>query len=194
MTMLRSFLFAALLGAFMLITGCQSGVAAGDTSDIQQATGPKAAAYTLGNGDRLRITVFDHADLSGEFEVDGTGSISMPLIGQVNAVGLTTPQLESRITGELANGLLIDPKVSAEVINYRPFYVMGEVTNSGEYQYTNGLTVMNAVAAAGGFTYRANKKFVWIRSVDSEQEVKTRLTSTTPIRPGDTLRIGEIIF
>jgi protein involved in polysaccharide export with SLBB domain len=130
----------------------------------QQAIG----AYTLGNGDQLRITVFGQPDLSGQFEVDGTGSISMPLIGQVEALGLTTPQLENRIVEMLEGDYVLNPRVSAEVINYRPYYILGEVNRPGEYPYNSGLTVVNAVAAAGGWTYRARKNVVYIKSVDSQ--------------------------
>ena len=190
-------IFAALIGGLMLsVAACQSGgatgptVTAGEQAVQQQSIG----AYTLGNGDQLRITVFGQQDLSGQFEVDGTGSISMPLIGQVEALGLTTRELEQEIASKLEGDYVLNPRVSAEVINYRPFYILGEVNRPGEYPYTSGLTVMNAVAAAGGYTYRANKKVIYIKNVDSSQEQAFELTTSTVVRPGDTLRIGERIF
>ena len=84
--------------------------------------------------------------------------------------------------------------MSAEVINYRPFYILGEVGRPGEYPFNSGLTVLNAVAAAGGFTYRANKKVVFIKSANGNQEVPFALDTNTVVKPGDTLRIGERIF
>jgi polysaccharide export outer membrane protein len=196
MNFLRPFVMA-ILGSLLLSTAaCQSAptsgprIAAGEQIALQQS----AIAYTLGNGDQLRITVFGQPDLSGQFEVDGTGSISMPLVGQVEALGLTTPQLESRIVEKLEGDYILNPRVSAEVINYRPYYILGEVNRPGEYPFTSGLTVMNAVAAAGGWTYRANKKVVYIKSVDSGEEQAFELTTSTVVRPGDTLRIGERIF
>ena len=151
-------------------------------------------AYTLGTGDKLRINVFGQPELSGEFVVDGTGAISLPLIGQVTAVGLSTQDLETTIAANLSNGFLLEPRVSAEVINYRPFYILGEVGRPGEYPFNSGLTVLNAVAAAGGFTYRANKKVVFIKSADGNQEIPFELDTNTVVKPGDTLRIGERIF
>jgi polysaccharide export outer membrane protein len=142
----------------------------------------------------LRVTVFGHPDLSGEFEVDGSGSISMPLIGQMRAIGLSTVELETAIAEKLSDGYVLNPRVSAEVINYRPFYILGEVGRPGEYPYTSGLTVQNAVAAAGGFTYRANKRAVFIKSIDSDEEILYDLTPSTVVKPGDTIRIGERIF
>ena len=190
-------LLMTLLGALLVsLAACQSGVptspraVSGQQVEQQQAIG----AYTLGNGDKLRITVFGQPDLSGEFEVDGSGAISMPLIGQVQALGRTTPELEQHIVGLLEGDYILNPRVSAEVINYRPFYILGEVSRPGEYPYTSGLTVLNAVAAAGGFTYRANKKVVYIKSVDGTEEQAFELTTSTVVRPGDTLRIGERIF
>lgn len=192
---IRTFCFTLLAGAFLVVTACQSGSAvsrnSGSEAVAQQRTVP---AYVLGNGDRLRVNVFGHPNLSGEFEVDGTGAISLPLIGQIEALGLTTPQLEKKIVETLDGDYILDPRVSAEVINYRPYYVLGEVGSPGEYPYNSGLTVLNAVAAAGGFTYRANKKVVHIKGADSTQEEVYRLDTNTVVKPGDTLRIGERIF
>ena len=154
----------------------------------------RAPAYRLGSGDQLRIMVFEEESLSGEFFVDGEGMVSMPLIGVVEAEGLTLAELRSRIETRLADGYLADPRVSAEVPNFRPFYILGEVEESGEYPYTAGLTVMNAVARAGGFTYRANTQTVFIQRDGTDIEVAVELTPTLTVMPGDTIRIGERFF
>ena len=190
-------LFTLLLSALVLMLsacGSTGGQTAGAREASPDALTQVASAYKLGAADKLRITVFGHPDLSGEFEVDGTGSISLPLIGQMKAEGLSTAMLEESISTTLAKGYILDPRVSAEVINYRPFYILGEVGQPGQYPYTNGLTVQNAVAAAGGFTYRANKRVVYIKSMDSDREIAYDLTPGTVVKPGDTLRIGERIF
>jgi protein involved in polysaccharide export with SLBB domain len=183
------------LSAMLLLLGaCQSSAAPTQGSQPVAAVQTDLGSYGLGTGDKIRITVFGEPQLSGEFEIDGTGAISMPLIGQLKAVGLNTPQLERKITEMLDGDYILNPRVSAEVINYRPFYILGEVTKPGQYPYTNGLTVLNAVAASGGFKYRANQKKVFIKHVDSPVETVYDLTSTTIVKPGDTLRIGERIF
>jgi polysaccharide export outer membrane protein len=187
-------LFLAALTLALAACGSTGGQTAGAREATPDALTQVASAYTLGSSDKLRVTVFGHPDLSGEFEVDGTGAISLPLIGQKAALGLTTAQLETSITSTLASGYILDPRVSVEVINYRPFYILGEVGRPGEYPYTSGLTVQNAVAAAGGFSYRANKRVVYIKSVDSDREIAYDLTPGTVVKPGDTLRIGERIF
>ena len=187
-------LFLSTLTLLLAACGSTGGQTVGAREAAPDALTQMASAYQLGSSDRLRVTVFGHPDLSGEFEVDGTGSISLPLIGQKTAIGLSTAQLETSITETLAAGYILDPRVSVEVINYRPFYILGEVGQPGEYPYTNGLTVQNAVAAAGGYTYRANKRVVYIKSIESDREIAYDLTPGTVVKPGDTLRIGERIF
>jgi protein involved in polysaccharide export with SLBB domain len=88
---------------------------------------PSHEAYKLGAGDKLRIIVFGEEDLSGEFVVDDSGAIGMPLIGDVMAQGLGVSEFEDKVIASLKNGYLRDPKVSIEVLNYRPFFILGEV-------------------------------------------------------------------
>lgn len=193
--MLKPIFTMIVAGCALILSGCTS---SGDA--VQQAAQSGAeqqksiGAYALGAGDKLRINVFGQPDLSGEFEVDGSGSISMPLIGQITAAGVDTPTLERTIAAKLDGDFILNPKVSAEVINYRPFYILGEVGQAGEYPYTSRLTVKNAVAAAGGFSYRANEKIVFIKHIDSSEEIKYVLDSNTLVQPGDTLRIEEKYF
>jgi polysaccharide export outer membrane protein len=150
--------------------------------------------YKLGSGDKLRVTVYGEEDLSGEFLVDGSGQVQMPLIGQVKAAGLTIHDFVGEVTKALENGYLKDPKISVEVENYRPFYIMGEVNKPGEYPYENGLTVQGAVALAGGYTYRADDNDVYIRHVGTTREVTLPADSTTRIAPGDIVRVAERLF
>ena len=195
MMTLRSFLAMMALALGLVVSACgTTGGAAGAREAAPTAQNQGEVAYALGSSDRLRVNVFGHTDLSGEFEVDGTGLISMPLIGQLPAAGLSTAELENAIAARLSDGYVLNPRVSVEVINYRPFYILGEVGRPGEYPYTSGLTVQNAVAAAGGFTYRANKRIVYIKSMEGNEEVVYNLTPGTRVQPGDTVRIGERIF
>ena len=150
--------------------------------------------YTLGSGDKVRINVYGEDTLSGEFLVSGEGKVSMPLVGDVKAAGLTVNAFQEELRAALAQDYLKNPKVSVEVINYRPFYILGEVSKPGEYPYTHGLTVFNAVATAGGFTYRANQRRVFIRGKSDTREHGVELTGTTLVTPGDTIRIGERLF
>jgi protein involved in polysaccharide export with SLBB domain len=152
------------------------------------------AHYRLGADDKVRIITFDEPQLTGEFVVGAGGMIALPLIGDVPAKDMTVDQIAANITAKLKDGFIKQPSVSVEVITFRPFYILGEVNKPGQYPYQNGLTVMEAVATAGGFTYRANEKTIFIREEDGGGEQKTRLTSLTEVQPGDTIRISERFF
>lgn len=151
--------------------------------------------YHLGASDKIRVITFGEESLTGEFFIGGSGKVSMPLIGEVQAAGLSVSEFQKEVEAALKSGdILKDPHVSVEVLTYRPFYILGEVQKPGEYPFSNGLTVMNAVATANGFTYRANKARVFIKRADSTEEQEFPLTSTIPVAPGDTIRIGERFF
>lgn len=165
---------------------------------VVEGDGPGAGTvneeYRLGSGDKLRIIVFDEEDLSGEFLVDGSGMVSMPLVGEIEATGRTVREFQRALETALLDGYLNDPKVSAEVLNFRPYYILGEVNTPGTYPYSDGLTVLNAVATAQGFTYRANQRAVFIRRAGELKEQQYPLSSAIAVTPGDTIRIGERIF
>ena len=149
--------------------------------------------YRLAAGDRVRVTVYGHDDLSGEFEVDGAGQLSLPLIQDIVAVEKTLNQLELDIEAALKPDYLKDPRVSVEILNYRPFYIMGEVNDPGSYPYVSGMTVINAVALAGGFTYRAQKgKIKIVRDSADKEEVVA--DTETLVYPGDVIEVGERFF
>ena len=152
------------------------------------------ADYRLAAGDKLRVTVYGHEDLSGEFDVDAAGNISLPLIGDVAAVGSTVNELEAAITAELKPDYLKNPRVSAELLNYRPFYIFGEVKSPGSYEYTNGMTIISAVAVAGGFTYRARKNRIRIVRGSGEDQLELEANNDTPILPGDIIEVPERFF
>lgn len=149
--------------------------------------------YRLGPGDRLRISVFGEPDLTGEFVVATNGMVSYPLIGDHGAQGKTLAQFTDSLRTALMRYVL-QPNISVEVMNYRPFFILGEVQDPGTYPYSGGLNVMNAVATAGGFSYRADTRRVFIKHADEIAEREYALTSTTPVLPGDTVRIPERRF
>ena len=148
----------------------------------------------LGPTDRVRLKVYGEPDITGEYEVDANGNVSIPLAGQIKAAGLTTKQLERNITSALAKGIVRDPRVNVEMVAYRPFYILGEVKKSGEYPYRVGLTVLDAVATAGGYTYRANEGKVYLRRAGSTVEEIYPMDAPVLIYPGDNVRVPERYF
>jgi len=149
--------------------------------------------YKLGPADQLRITVFNEPGLTGPYVVGAQGTIAYPLVGDIRAAGLTVPEFTEVLRMRLSE-YVRSPSVSVEVANYRPFFILGEVTRPGTYPYQVDITVMNAVATAGGFTYRANRSRVFVRHANEPEEHAYELTPSTPVLPGDTIRIGERIF
>jgi len=149
--------------------------------------------YRLGAGDKIRLITFGEEQLTGEFQVSGAGTIALPLIGDIPAAGLTTATFQANVQAALKE-YLKEPRVSVEVRTYRPFYILGEVNKPGEYPYTDRLTVLNAVATANGFTYRANQKQVLIKHLGENTERQVPLDGGTPVAPGDTIRIKERFF
>jgi protein involved in polysaccharide export with SLBB domain len=149
--------------------------------------------YSLGTGDLLRVTVFGHEDLSGEFEVDSAGRVSLPLVGDLLVVNQTLDKVEDQIIAVLRPNYLKNPQVSVEIINYRPFYIIGEVANPGSYPYVGGMRVINAVAIAGGFTYRAAEDALLITRAkgDGQQESAGQ---GAPVFPGDVIEVPERFF
>jgi polysaccharide biosynthesis/export protein len=149
--------------------------------------------YRLGVGDKFKLTVFGEDNLSGQFEVNAVGQVSLPLIGEMPAKNLTLQQFRDNLVRKLSDGYLKNPKVTVEILNYRPIYVHGEVKNGGEFQYKNGLSMRDAVAMAGGFTYRAEQSYFYIAR-NGAAEVAVRGQTDVMILPGDNIRIPERFF
>ncbi len=151
--------------------------------------------YRLGPNDRVRVTVFGEEDLSGEFQVDTTGFVALPLIGEVKGGGLTLREFETAVEDQYADGYLIRPRVSIEVVNYRPFFIVGEVVQVGQYPFEPGMTVLKAVSTAGGYTPRANQRRVFVlRREISEEEIAVSTKSDIRVMPGDVIRVPERLF
>ena len=176
--------FTALLSACLLAGLAASPAWAQDDND----------AYRLAVGDKVRITVYGHDDLSGEFEIDAAGNASLPLTGDIRAAGQTLNSFEAAIIDALRPDYLKNPRVSVELLTYRPFYIFGEVNAPGSYPYTTGMTVISAVAVAGGYTYRARKNRIRISRGSDEDRVELEADDSTVIQPGDIIEVPERFF
>jgi len=186
----------AVAGIFGLLVLAMASLVSSAPAMAQAPAAPAAgedARYTLDAGDRVRLVVFGQKDLSGDFVVTGNGTLSLPLIGEVTVKGLTLRQIEAAIAGKLEPDYLKNPRVSAEVINYRPFYIIGEVKNPGTYPYVNGMRIVNAVAIAGGYTYRANEREMRITRAKGDGKPE-RVRPDTLVLPGDVVEVTERYF
>jgi polysaccharide biosynthesis/export protein len=174
----------------LALAGC-----GGPGSDLPRlaATGP--VDYSLGPGDQVRIITFGEDTLTGEFRVNDSGNIALPLVGAVHAAGLSSAGLEAAVGAALRRGNLVrQPSVAVEVIAYRPIYVLGEVNKPGQYSYQPGMTVVTAVAVAGGFTYRAVEGYASVVRTVEGKSVEARASRQNYVNPGDTITVFERRF
>ncbi len=185
-----------LCAAICLFAGAATAIAASPGQAAAQAssTGVATSNYRLGPGDRLKITTFGEENLTGEYSVSPEGNLSLPLVGAVKAEGLTVGEFEASLEHAMGHGYMTNPRISVDILNFRPFYILGEVNHPGQYPYVTGMTLLNAVATASGYTYRANTHSVHIRrAADAAEHVET-ITPNTMVYPGDTVIIGERFF
>jgi polysaccharide export outer membrane protein len=178
---LRWLLIVVLLLGFVLPT---AGVANADN----------APAYKLGSGDKVRVTVFNEKELSGDFEVSDQGKVALPLIGAVKIGGLTISEAEALITEKYGKDYLVNPRVTVEVLNYRPFFILGEVKNPGSYPYAGGMMILNAIALAGGYTPRADRGDILIKRANDPKKDEQRVHEDAVVLPGDVIRVPERFF
>jgi polysaccharide export outer membrane protein len=144
----------------------------------------------------VRISVFGEDTMTGEYAVNSSGLLSFPLVGSIKAQDETVETLQANLTKALADGYLVDPKVNIQILTFRPFFILGEVNRPGNYPAATGMTLEQAVASAGGFTYRANTKKVYFKAATDTQErpVNLKENGTLIIRAGDTVRVAERHF
>ncbi len=179
-----------LLAALLPLAGC-----GGRGRDLPPLPPLPSQAYKLGPGDQIRMITFGEDALSEIFRVSDTGSLALPLLGAVPAEGQTTDELAARIAGLLkTRNLLRNPSVSIEVTEYRALFVLGEVSRPGQVTYQPGMSVLSAIAVAGGFTYRAVEDFVGITRVIDGKPFQGRAAPTTLLAPGDIVTIFERYF
>ncbi|QPC87445.1 polysaccharide export protein [Mesorhizobium sp. NBSH29] len=150
--------------------------------------------YRLGAGDRIRVTVFEQEALTNTYSIDQSGYLAFPLVGAISARGHTAQEIESQIAAKLKQGYLRDPDVSVEIDRYRPIFVMGEVGAAGQYSYVPGMTVQKAIAAAGGYSARANQANVDITRDINGKVMTGRVLTSDPLLPGDTVYVRERLF
>ena len=173
----------------MLLVACSPGF------DLKPLPETLSAPYRLGIDEQVRVIIFGDEHLTGQFRVNDRGSISIPLLGPVRADGLTTAELENSIAKQLRDKkVLLDPSISVEVLNYRPVFILGEVTKPGRYAYEPGMTVLTAVSEAAGFTYRAQTSYASILRTIDGHSVEGRVARGTSVLPGDVITVLQRYF
>lgn len=189
---------AGICRTFMMIlvaAGLLAGCAGGSGTALPAATAQPVTQYRLDAGDEIRITAYGLDAITNTYTISDAGDVSLPLIDNVQARGKTVGQLQSEITRLLfEKQILRSPSVNVQITKYRPFYILGEVKSPGEYPYRPGMSVLTAVAMAGGYTFRADQKNMTIARQIEGRSVVGRAGDTTTIEPGDTIRVSERWF
>ena len=174
------------LALLLALTACTPG------RDLPPLAAYDGRVYRLGVGDQVRVITYGADQLSDAFLVDDAGDIDLPLLGALHAAGLTTHELADRIAARLKQqDVLRDPSVSAEVIAYRPIFILGEVAQPGQYPYLPGMSVLSAIAVAGGYTYRAATPYVRVVRAAGRTTQTGRATPQDYVAPGDVVTIFE---
>ncbi len=176
------------------LQACSGGPAPALQFSKPSMAGGLAGTYRFGIGDKLKLNIYGEPDLSGQFEVNALGNVAVPLIGEVPAKGQTIDEFRQAVASKLAAGYLKSPRIGIEIVTYRPVYVQGEVRSGGEFQYRTGLTFRDAIAMAGGYSYRANQGYVLVMRQGEPREVRVNLPTTEVVLPGDNIRVPERIF
>jgi len=183
--------FAAFSFLILVIPASGCGGDARPATEAERQAIEKAAAAPprLEAGEKIRVSVYGEPSLSGDYQIDPSGFVSLPLAGTIKAAGLSQQQLEQELKIKFAGGYLRNPKITVSIIEYKPFYIVGEVTKPGAYPYTGGLTALSAIAIAGGTTYRANESNVLIQHLGEKIMRKYDMSTPIPILPGDIIQI-----
>lgn len=185
--------YAAGLAIALVLGGCYT-----DFGPVVVAPVPAGPATTVSTliqpGDRINMIVYGETNLTGLYNVNPSGLLSLPLIGTVRAAGRTRAEVEREITARYSKGYLQEPKVTISVVEFRPFYIMGEAEHPGQYPYYSGLNVLTAISTAGGLTYRASRTTVLIERAGEDVWKEYPMVADVPILPGDLIRIPERYF
>jgi len=190
----KIFSLSGLLFWLVFSTAAFSEVNGSSNPQSEQSASLVNSEYRLGSGDQLKITVFNQESLSGEYAISGNGQLSMPLIGAINAKDLTLKQLEQSLVDKLKPDYLLNPRISIQVLNFRPFYILGEVKQPQSYPFVDGMTYLNAVAIAGGFTYRAKEDYVMVTRMNDPEKKELKKKMDEKVMPGDVIRVEERFF
>lgn len=178
----------------LLLAACGGGAPSATPDDLDRLRTAAAAPPRLQPGEKIRVTVFGENSLSGEYQIDPSGFISLPLAGTVKAAGLTQNDLAHELEASLRSGYLKDPKVTVSISEFRPFFILGEVEKPGSYPYSSGLNVMSAIATAGGTTYRASQATVMIQHPGEGEMHTYDASKSIPILPGDIIQVPRRYF
>jgi len=187
---------SAALITLLLVAACGTAAERGvaTPADVEALAATASAPHRFQGGEKIKIIVFNEPSLSGDYDIDPNGMVSLPLAGTVRAVGLTQAQFEKELAQKFRSDYLRNPKVTVAILQFRPVYIVGEVEKQGEYPFKPGLNVLTAMAGAGGATYRANRDHVLIQHFGETGMKQYPQQGSTVVLPGDLIKVPERYF
>jgi polysaccharide biosynthesis/export protein len=193
---IRAFQALVAFGLCLLVSGCGgSNAVTASPADIEALKVAASSEPKVEPGEKINVIVYQEDSLSGQYLVDPSGYVSLPLIGTVKAAGITPEELAKRLETQYGSkNYLTNPKITVEIAVFRPFYILGEVQTPGQYPYSGGLNVLSAIAIAGGTTYRANRSYVLIEHLGQDAMRKYELNWPIPVLPGDIIQVPRRYF
>jgi protein involved in polysaccharide export with SLBB domain len=196
LTAWRLLLSAAVAACLAPLAGCGPSDVGVISPEEEKALIEEAntASPNLQPGEKIKVTVFGEDRLTGEYQIDPGGYVSLPLAGTIRAAGLSKQQLEQSLMDKFRSGYLRDPKVTVDVADFRPFYILGEVAKPGEYPFKGRLDILSAIALAGGSTYRASRSNILIKHASETQFKEYPLSPSIPVLPGDLIQVPQRYF
>ena len=186
------FNWAATIAIGLQLAGCYTDF--GPVSTQPEPITRADVAAALHTSEKVKVTVYGEENLTGVYEISPAGYVTLPLVGDIEAAGRTRPELEHAVAVAYRGKYLQDPSVTVAVVEYRPYYIMGEAVAPGQYPYRSGLNVLTAISTAGGLTYRASRNTVLIQHAGQQDWKQYAMTSNVLISPGDLIRIPERYF
>lgn len=163
-------------------------------SGLSWSQGAGLSDYRLGSGDKIKIQVYDEEDMTIEAFLSDAGTISYPFLGELQILGLTVGQLEEKIIDGLKPDYLLQPQLTITILEYRQFFINGEVENPGGYAFQPGLSIRKAVSLAGGFTERASKKDISVISDQDSENIERKVELNASVSPGDIITVEQSFF
>lgn len=178
--------------AGLLVTMALTLTSAGAAGQVRDNT---LSNYRLGSGDVISVQVLGEDELRRErIRLSDAATISYPILGEIRLAGKTVGELEKLIRDGLQGRYLLNPQVNVSIIEYRNFFINGEVGRPGGYPYVPGLTVRKAITLAGGFKERASKEKIFVIRENDPSQTAKKVDQNDLLFPGDILTVEESFF
>ena len=195
---------ALVAAAVVWLAGCGPQIPVGYDDAVSKSPDVRATA-TVGAGDELHVQVYGEKELTGDYRVSPLGRVDVPLVGEVAVEGLTVGQISRLLDARFRDGLLREPHITVQLksLNSKKVFVLGQVKKPGRFTFTAGMSVIEAITLAGGFSQLAEKNYTIVTrsAADGDQRVPVPvekimqgLASNFFLQPGDIVFVPQTVL